>query len=343
MWTDWAVAAMTSTANGKTSQTGHGSRNWCAPPCDIAMAATGTARSSWIGSLRRAGMPSEPTRSLLRSSAKPMTPPATSPATAGHAPECPASAASNPPTRPRIPKRMPPPVGVPAFFWWLSGSSVWITCACFSRRSRRMVGGYRTNAITNAATNVMTSRGTAGFLGERFGDQVAQMLGAAEHRSERIRVCASEDQRPQQRRWAAWAPKIRRGHPAGPLRSLGQLFHDLIQSRAVRCLDQNAVAATGAVLDPGHGSFFVGHEVSVRSVGEHAAQLAVENCDGVEPLGGLAADAPVRLDGQRTELAHGTEHREQPALTRPLSQSFKRGQHRLGAGVVSVVDDHDAV
>src|SRR5258706_21043 len=211
MWTDWAVAAMTSTANGKTSQTGHGSRNWCAPPCDIAMAATGTARSSWIGSLRRAGMPSEPTRSLLRSSAKPMTPPATSPATAGHAPECPASAASNPPTRPRIPKRMPPPVGVPAFFWWLSGSS------------------------------------------------------------------------------------------------------------------------------------FVGHEVGVRSDGEHAAQLAVENCDGVEHLGGLAAGAPVRLDSQRTELAHGTEHREQPALARPLSQSFKRSQHRLGAGVVSVVDDHDAV
>jgi hypothetical protein len=30
-------------------------------------------------------------------------------------------------------------------------------------------------------------RGTGGDLGERFGVQAAQMLGAAEHRSERIR------------------------------------------------------------------------------------------------------------------------------------------------------------
>jgi hypothetical protein len=31
------------------------------------------------------------------------------------------------------------------------------------------------------------TRITDGNLGERFGDQVVQMLGAAEHRSERIR------------------------------------------------------------------------------------------------------------------------------------------------------------
>jgi hypothetical protein len=31
------------------------------------------------------------------------------------------------------------------------------------------------------------SRATVGVLGARFGDQVVQMLGAAEHRSERIR------------------------------------------------------------------------------------------------------------------------------------------------------------
>ncbi len=36
------------------------------------------------------------------------------------------------------------------------------------------------------------------------------MLGAAEHRSERIVRCPSEEHRRQRRRWAAWAPKIRR-------------------------------------------------------------------------------------------------------------------------------------
>src|SRR5689334_21181175 len=56
---------------------------------------------------------------------------------------------------------------------------------------------------------------TAGALGERFGAQVARMLGAAEHRSERTSWCASERRRPQRRRRAAWAPKIRRGSPAG--------------------------------------------------------------------------------------------------------------------------------
>src|ERR1700686_3819241 len=60
---------------------------------------------------------------------------------------------------------------------------------------------------------------TAGDLGERFGAQVVQMLGAAEHRSERIRPCVSEERRPQRHRWAAWAPKIRRGAPAGIARS----------------------------------------------------------------------------------------------------------------------------
>src|SRR5712692_3080010 len=68
--------------------------------------------------------------------------------------------------------------------------------------------------------NSACARVTAGNLGERFGDQVVQMLGAAEHRSERIRACVSEERRPQQRRWAAWAPKIRRGHPAGTRTSL---------------------------------------------------------------------------------------------------------------------------
>src|ERR1700694_590749 len=79
---------------------------------------------------------------------------------------------------------------------------------------------------------------TDGDLGERFGAQVVEMLGAAEQRSEGIYRCGSggagvagsegaarpggerigrggrEDGRPQRRRSAAWAPKIRRGAPA---------------------------------------------------------------------------------------------------------------------------------
>src|SRR5229473_5424666 len=69
--------------------------------------------------------------------------------------------------------------------------------------------------------NSACARDSAGSLGERFGDQVVQMLGAAEHRSARIRGCASEERRPQQRRWAAWAPKIRRGALPGIAKSLG--------------------------------------------------------------------------------------------------------------------------
>src|SRR6202521_842918 len=62
---------------------------------------------------------------------------------------------------------------------------------------------------------------TGGALGERFGAEVAQMLGAAEHRSERIRRCVSEERRLQRRRWAASASKIRQGSLAVTTCSLG--------------------------------------------------------------------------------------------------------------------------
>src|SRR5450759_3816706 len=52
-----------------------------------------------------------------------------------------------------------------------------------------------------------------GGPGKIFGGQVVQLLGAAEHRSAHIDRRVSEERRPQQRRWAAWAPKIRRGSP----------------------------------------------------------------------------------------------------------------------------------
>src|SRR5258708_6607961 len=82
----------------------------------------------------------------------------------------------------------------------------------------------------------------AGGPAERFGAQVAQMLGAAEHRSERIRQCVSEERRLQQRRWAAWAPKIPQASLAASLLSelLGQraqqpaeILHEAVEAREV--------------------------------------------------------------------------------------------------------------
>src|SRR5690348_3095992 len=88
--------------------------------------------------------------------------------------------------------------------------------------SRLSSSSYVSRTLPRAKSlsgSVVSFRGgpaiTAGALGERFGAQVARMLGAAEHRSERTRWCVSEKRKPQRRRRAAWAPKIRRGSPAG--------------------------------------------------------------------------------------------------------------------------------
>src|SRR5713101_9595663 len=72
-----------------------------------------------------------------------------------------------------------------------------------------------------------------GNLAEGFGDQAAQLLGAVEHLSERIRRCVSEGRIPlgppcrrHGRQWAAWAPKIRRRLPAMTLGTSGDYRHD---------------------------------------------------------------------------------------------------------------------
>ncbi len=140
MFTALAVPTIAITASGNTSQ-GVTGRKSCGPPCTVASQATGSASRSWIGNLSRAGMPRVPTRSLLRSSAKPIRPPAINPPTAGSAPGCPAIDASPPPRIATATNRIPPPVGVPAFCWCVSGSSSWMTCPERSRRSARMVGG----------------------------------------------------------------------------------------------------------------------------------------------------------------------------------------------------------
>src|SRR5712692_4284197 len=82
------------------------------------------------------------------------------------------------------------------------------------RLSFSTITRYSSGVSATSLSRRESTAATDGDLGERFGDQVVQMLGAAEHRSERIYRCLSEEQRPQQRRWAAWAPKIRRGFPA---------------------------------------------------------------------------------------------------------------------------------
>src|SRR5256884_3557653 len=89
-------------------------------------------------------------------------------------------------------------------------------------------------SLTTGLGVTMTLAITAGDLGERFGAQVVQMLGAAEHRSERTPPGVpapwsrggDEERKPAGvpvpkawGQWAAWAPKIRRGTPAGIARS----------------------------------------------------------------------------------------------------------------------------
>src|SRR5437660_12131333 len=58
--------------------------------------------------------------------------------------------------------------------------------AAAAARAWRRVIPLRTGG-TASTTGSGALRAMAGDLGERFGGQVAQMLGAAEHRSERIR------------------------------------------------------------------------------------------------------------------------------------------------------------
>ncbi|MFI5040216.1 MAG: hypothetical protein ACHQCG_09750 [Solirubrobacterales bacterium] len=58
----------------------------CGAPWTVASHATGTASKTCRGNLSRAGIPRVPTISLLRSSLNPMSPPTTSPKTAGSAP-----------------------------------------------------------------------------------------------------------------------------------------------------------------------------------------------------------------------------------------------------------------
>src|SRR5438105_10734573 len=98
-------------------------------------------------------------------------------------------------------------------------------------------------SLTTGLGVTITRAITAVDLGERFGAQVAQMLGAAEHRSARMRPCVSEERIPAGvpmpkawGQWAAWAPKLRRG-------SRGILFIDADLRVPLRGMRQTVVRA----------------------------------------------------------------------------------------------------
>src|SRR5438132_9977247 len=103
--------------------------------------------------------------------------------------------------------------------------------SCFRPRMNSTAAKRYASAITTV---------TARAFDERFGGQAAQMLGAAEHRSERAPPGlpapwlrgGDEERSSQQRRWAAWAPKIRRRSLAGTVES----FLGLGRSRCLRWL-----------------------------------------------------------------------------------------------------------
>src|SRR6266566_5196456 len=108
-----------------------------------------------------------------------------------------------------------------------SGGSHALAIACSTSWSAMSIEPNETAMVSTwnptASTAIATSLGrsalssTAADLGERSGAEAAQILGAGEHRSARIVICASEERRPQQRRWAASAPQLRRGPAAGLL------------------------------------------------------------------------------------------------------------------------------
>ena len=52
----------------------------------------------------------------------------------------------------------PPIVGVPRLLWWLAGPSARITCPTLCARSRRMMPGPTTNAISSAVTVAPAAR-----------------------------------------------------------------------------------------------------------------------------------------------------------------------------------------
>src|SRR5207302_9108835 len=121
--------------------------------------------------------------------------------------------------------------------------------------------------------------------------------------------------------------------------SSGQLRDDLFKPSAVRALDEHAIAGTCPLAHPGGRGCVVGDDVGVGCGSEDAAEVTVDDCYLFERLRSNLTDVAVRVAGSRAQLTHVTEHRQQLSIAGTFAHGRKRRQHRLGARVVSVVDN----
>src|SRR5450759_3260933 len=111
-----------------------------------------------------------------------------------------------------------------------------------ARLSASTMARYSSGVSATSRRRRSSTTATGGALGERFRDQVVQMLGAAEHRSERSRCCVSEERRSQRRSWATRSPKIRRGSPPGAV-YLSSRNQDLHRTRGNRAEEFEPIGA----------------------------------------------------------------------------------------------------
>src|SRR5712691_6058699 len=169
----------------------------------------------------------------------------------------------------------------------------------------RYSSGVRATSLSRRESTAATD----GYLGERFGGQVVQMLDAAEHRSERIFRYVSEERTPlgspcrrHGRQWAAWAPKIRRGRPAAAASpgSRDQHLHRLARDGAKQ-------------LEPvGPAKLRFGASLRVGHHAEHVAALVDDARDVVQGAVRVGAghDATARIAIAKDHLAVLLESRQ---------------------------------
>src|SRR5467141_919959 len=179
-------------------------------------------------------------------------------------------------------------------------------------------------SATLSRVSCWTINPASGGPTERFGAQVVQLLGAAEHRSERMRACVSEERRLQRRRWAAWAPKIRLASPEAG--SLLRLLHDfehapaLLLGDGARFGDADEVAHAALVLlvvDLEPRALL--HGLAVQPVGLRRAHLDDHG------LVHLVGD-----DGAEADLALAS------LLCRRRRHGFLVGRHQDGSSVLAL-------
>src|SRR5439155_1676768 len=214
-------------------------------------------------------------------------------------------------------------------------------------------------SLTTGLGVTITRAIMAGDLGERFGAQVVQMLGAAEHRSERTPSGVpapwlrggDEERKPAGvpmpkawGQWAAWAPKIRRGPPAGIARSgfVPRLARE--EGLAHEALVGGEVAQAGlrddvlwklwrvGLLIPARTAQPVAHELLVIGIGRGADLV----CRHIQLAGAVRGEYLVDEDDLVSDLAEleidalGLAHDHEPArefLSKVLQHGGQVGDH----------------